>query len=34
MATSKNVTNLNLVKKTKKKSSKVSALSPREIDSE
>ena len=34
MATSKNVTNLNLVKKTKKKSSKVSALSPREIVSE
>ena len=34
MATSKNVTNLNLVKKTKKKNSKVSALSPREIVSE
>ena len=34
MAPSKNVTNLNLVKDTKKKSSKVSALSPREIVSE
>ena len=34
MVSSKNVTNLNLVKKTKKKSSKVSALSPREIVSE
>ena len=34
MANSKNVTNLNLVKNTKKKSSKVSALSPREIVSE
>ena len=34
MAPSKNVTNLNLVKNTKKKSSKVSALSPREIVSE
>jgi len=34
MASSKNVTNLNLVKNTKKKSSKVSALSPREIVSE
>ena len=34
MANSKNVTNLNLVKDTKKKSSKVSALSPREIVSE
>ena len=34
MVDSKNVTNLNLVKKTKKESSKVSALSPREIVSE
>ena len=34
MTTTKNVTNLNLVKDTKKKSSKVSALSPREIVSE
>ena len=34
MANSKNVTNLNLVKNTKKKNSKVSALSPREIVSE
>ena len=34
MANSKNVTNLNLVKNTKKESSKVSALSPREIVSE
>ena len=34
MASSKNVTNLNLVKNTKKKSSQVSALSPREIVSE
>ena len=34
MAPSKNVTNLNLVKNSKKKSSKVSALSPREIVSE
>ena len=34
MVNSKNVTNLNLVKDTKKKSSKVSALSPREIVSE
>ena len=34
MAPSKNVTNLNLVKNTKKKSSRVSALSPREIVSE
>ena len=34
MAPSKNVTNLNLVKNTKKKSSKVSAISPREIVSE
>ena len=34
MANSKNVTNLNLVKNTKKKHSKVSALSPREIVSE
>ena len=34
MVNSKNVTNLNLVKNTKKKSSKVSALSPREIVSE
>ena len=34
MAPSKNVTNLNLVKNTKKKSSMVSALSPREIVSE
>ena len=34
MAPSKNVTNLNLVKNTKKTSSKVSALSPREIVSE
>ena len=34
MASSKNVTNLNLVKNTKKKDSKVSALSPREIVSE
>ena len=34
MAPSKNVTNLNLVKNNKKKSSKVSALSPREIVSE
>ena len=34
MVSSKNVTNLNLVKNTKKKSSKVSALSPREIVSE
>ena len=34
MASSKNVTNLNLVKNNKKKSSKVSALSPREIVSE
>ena len=34
MASSKNVTNLNLVKNTKKKSSMVSALSPREIVSE
>ena len=34
MVGSKNVTNLNLVKKTKKESSKVSALSPREIVSE
>ena len=34
MVSSKNVTNLNLVKNTKKKDSKVSALSPREIVSE
>jgi len=34
MVNSKNVTNLNLVKNTKKKDSKVSALSPREIVSE
>ena len=34
MASSKNVTNLNLVKNARKKSSKVSALSPREIVSE
>jgi len=34
MASSKNVTNLNLVKNNKKKDSKVSALSPREIVSE
>ena len=34
MANSKNITNLNLVKNTKKESSKVSALSPREIVSE
>tara|TARA_A100001011_G_scaffold349556_1_gene388244 strand:- start:229 stop:1605 length:1377 start_codon:yes stop_codon:yes gene_type:complete len=34
MNSSKNVTNLNLVKKTKKQDSKVSALSPREIVSE
>ena len=34
MANSKNVTNLNLVKNTKKENSKVSALSPREIVSE
>ncbi len=34
MANSKNVTNLNLVKDTKKEKSKVSALSPREIVSE
>ncbi|MBD1150163.1 ATP-dependent protease ATPase subunit HslU [Pelagibacterales bacterium SAG-MED29] len=34
MVNSKNVTNLNLVKNTKKKSSQVSALSPREIVSE
>ncbi len=34
MVNSKNVTNLNLVKNTKKESSKVSALSPREIVSE
>ena len=34
MVSSKNVTNLNLVKNTNKKSSKVSALSPREIVSE
>lgn len=34
MASSKNVTNLNLVKNTKKENSKVSALSPREIVSE
>ena len=34
MVSSKNVTNLNLVKNTKKKSSRVSALSPREIVSE
>tara|TARA_B100001564_G_C20646767_1_gene674779 strand:+ start:370 stop:1746 length:1377 start_codon:yes stop_codon:yes gene_type:complete len=34
MNNSKNVTNLNLVKNTKKQSSKVSALSPREIVSE
>ena len=34
MVSSKNVTNLNLVKNTKKESSKVSALSPREIVSE
>ncbi len=34
MVSSKNVTNLNLVKNTKKDSSKVSALSPREIVSE
>ena len=34
MVNSKNVTNLNLVKNTKKKNSKVSALSPREIVSE
>ena len=34
MANSKNVTNLNIVKNNKKKSSKVSALSPREIVSE
>ena len=34
MTTSKNVTNLNLIKNTKKESSKVSALSPREIVSE
>ncbi len=34
MASSKNIRNLNLVKNTKKESSKVSALSPREIVSE
>ncbi len=34
MAASKNITNLNLIKNTKKKNSKVSALSPREIVSE
>ena len=34
MATSKNITNLNLIKNVKKKDSKVSALSPREIVSE
>ena len=34
MVSSKNITNLNLVKNNKKKSSKVSALSPREIVSE
>ena len=34
MVNSKNVTNLNLVKNTKKKNSRVSALSPREIVSE
>ncbi len=34
MVSSKNITNLNLVKNTKKDSSKVSALSPREIVSE
>ncbi len=34
MVSSKNVTNLNLVKNTKKKNSRVSALSPREIVSE
>ena len=34
MVSPKNVTNLNLVKNTKKKSSQVSALSPREIVSE
>ena len=34
MVSSKNVTNLNLVKNTKKDSSRVSALSPREIVSE
>ena len=34
MTNSKNVTNLNIVKNTKKKNSKVSALSPREIVSE
>jgi len=34
MASSKNITNLNLVKNIKKKNSKVSALSPREIVSE
>ena len=34
MTSSKNVTNLNLIKNTKKESSKVSALSPREIVSE
>ena len=34
MVSSKNITNLNLVKNTKKKNSRVSALSPREIVSE
>ena len=34
MVNSKNVTNLNLVKDSKKDESKVSALSPREIVSE
>ena len=34
MVSSKNVTNLNLIKNTKKKNSRVSALSPREIVSE
>ena len=34
MVNSKNVTNLNIVKNTNKKNSKVSALSPREIVSE
>ena len=34
MSGSKKITNLNLVKKTKKDESKVSALSPREIVSE
>ena len=34
MTNSKNVTNLNIIKDTKKKDSKVSSLSPREIVSE